>query len=266
LSEFEGAGADSSSASDVAPQSGGSGAVEHVKDQALREMAKSEDATDFINESRDRKLEAEGDPVLETRERKRDRVDRYQRAHDRARAEGEGAPNNFDAGLTQFAEQETVQRRENEIVQQARVAARYEVRAKQFARNVPDYFDTIQTTFSIWEPTEHVASAIAQSEFAPHIAYEISTVAPEAIDELNKLPPKELARVIGVLEGRIQAEQRHANQAAPPQRRGTRAPPPIKLPSGGAAPPISSDAELARSDDATALIDKWRRQERARAR
>lgn len=72
---------------------------------------------------------------------------------------------------------------------------------------------------------------------------------PERADDLNGMSP---------LKAAFEIKRISDNLSRPPTKSKTSAPPPIKPPSGGASPPVDERA-LAKSDDATALIDHWRK-------
>jgi hypothetical protein len=78
---------------------------------------------------------------------------------------------------------------------------------------------------------------------------------PERADDLNGMSP---------LKAAFEIKRISDNLSRPPTKAKTSAPPPIKPPSGGASPPVD-EAALAKSDDATALIQHWRAKAKARA-
>lgn len=78
---------------------------------------------------------------------------------------------------------------------------------------------------------------------------------PEFTDEVNGMSP---------LKAAFEIKRVSDNLSRPRTKQATTARTPITPPSGGASPPVDESA-LAKSDDATALIDHWRAKTKARA-
>ena len=93
------------------------------------------------------------------------------------------------------------------------------------------------------------------------MAHELSKY-PDAVLDLNESPPAEVARVLGIVEGRLRAQRAFAErqQHAPPQRRMTGAPAPLSTLRGGASP-TPDLRELAKRDDVSAYAAERRRQQ-----
>jgi hypothetical protein len=264
MSEIENTGAtdtgsadSGSAASSPAPIPG----AQNVKDKAFAEMAKSEDIGDWIKEERDRKAEDSGDASVDNPLRKQERLDRIRRALDRARQEGEPAPSGDESQHHVEPQAETYDR--DAEIRRARVDAQFELRANQFMAKQPDFEHTVREVFSVIPPGEALKEAISESPLGPEVAY-LFAQHPEAIEEINQLPPQVAARVFGIIEGRL-AHERAAQQQTlrQPQRRASRAPTPMKQLSGGASPGKSL-AEMSKGEDASAMIDHWRKQKATR--
>jgi hypothetical protein len=118
----------------------------------------------------------------------------------------------------------------------ARAQARFEA-----AFPDPEYRTMMGDTISLYQPGQAIIDHLTESQFGPQIAERLYQY-PEAISELNNLPPTEARRYLTQIEGVLMAEQRFAaqNGYTPQPRRISKAPPPFRSPSGGASPP--SDA------------------------
>jgi hypothetical protein len=230
-----------------------------VKERAFAEMAKADDSTDYIAERRDQEAEARGDEKVEQPHRKQERLERFRRALDRARQEGEPAAIS-EANASDHVPAEASADRDKAI-EHARLDAQFELRANEFISRNPDFVSTVQETFALFPAGEHFKEAVLQSPLGPEILYEFARN-PEAIEEINRLPPHVAARYIGVIEGRLAHERAAGRQ---PQARVTKAPPPMRQVGGGAAPPAASLHSLAKKDNAGDYIRERNRQERARA-
>ncbi|MCW5676288.1 MAG: hypothetical protein KIT15_17065 [Xanthobacteraceae bacterium] len=98
-----------------------------------------------------------------------------------------------------------------------------------------------------------IGDLILSSDKGPHLAYELAKNNGAKLREIQSLPPNEAARAIGRIEARL---------SLPQPKKQTQAPTPIKPPVGGAAP--SRDiASLAKSEDATEVIEAMRAKARA---
>lgn len=102
--------------------------------------------------------------------------------------------------------------------------------------------------------SEHVAGAIFSSENGPAVLNHLIDN-PELADEISGMTPMQAAVKIGRLDAAF------GNK---PTRTVTKAPPPLKAPSGGAAPP-QTPSELAKSEDVSAYVALRRQQRSARA-
>jgi hypothetical protein len=265
-----GAGPDSVAGPATVP-SGVAALPQEAKDEALRLMAQADDAADFVAEKRDQEAEHRGEP--EVPPKRTSRHERYKRAIERLRQENmqlkggeagaaDGAANNATASERTEpapAQQpgETLQDHERRI----RREAAFELRAKEYFRENPTARHEIGATLSVYEPADHVAEVILKSEIGPALAHELSKY-PDAVLDLNQSPPAEVARVLGIVEGRLRAQRAFAERQyqAPPQRRMTGAPAPLSTVRGGAAP-TPDLRELAKRDDISAYAAERRRQQ-----
>jgi hypothetical protein len=79
--------------------------------------------------------------------------------------------------------------------------------------------------------------------------------------DLNQSPPAEVARVLGIVEGRLRAQRASAErQDSAPPRRMTGAPAPLSTVRGGGAP-TPDLGELAKRDDVSAYAAERHRQQ-----
>jgi hypothetical protein len=262
MSETETTGATDSGSADSGSAVSSSAPLpdaQNVKDKAFAEMAKSEDVGDWLKEDRDRKAEASGDNSVDNIHRKQERLERYRRALDRARQDGEPTSS---GDVSQHLEPQDETGDRDEEIRRARVDAQFELRAQEYMSRQPDFVETVRATFSVIPPSETLKDAISESPLGPELAH-LFAQNPEALEEINNLPPHVASRYLGIIEGRI-AHERSAQQQKPPQseRRVTRAPAPMKRLSGGAAP-AKSVADMSKSEDVSGLIDHWRSKKRA---
>jgi hypothetical protein len=237
--------------------------------QAIQNDKSGDDATDFVEESRDRAAEEAGEELPPNR--KQARRDRFARALEAAReAERNPVKDTRDAlelaadeddeprheeprdHQREHEEHEARQRQRDEMVA---TTAKYEMRAAAFEQAVPDYKETIQAVFGVFPPQESVADALLKSPVGPELAYRLSQDL-DAIEELNALPPAEAARRLAVAEGVLLARQQ---QSAPPPRRVTKAPRPISAVRGGAGPGF----DPVKSNDMDAFAD-WLKKDQAK--
>jgi hypothetical protein len=219
-----------------------------IKSAALAEMAKSESIESYAAERADQDAEAAGKQPTTPPE---ERVNRYQAALEQARQETDqarrengldGEPNDFDAQVDQ-AIQAQVQEQELEAEfarreKQGADVALYTHKANQELDQHPGFWEAVKATFTAIPPTTEIAEQILSCEHGPEIVWRMCQH-PEAIEQLNALPPKEAERMIAKLDGAIMAERQVAKRFAgySQPRRETRAPPVFKTPSGGARPP-----------------------------
>lgn len=249
---------DVTGASGASESGGGDTAQATIKDQALTAMAKSDDTTDYINERREREAEEAGTSEPETPQRKQARKERFQRALEAARSAdvpGDASQHHND-GATSEADSDDRQRE----LAQTRHAAQFEMRAADFERSTPDYRETIQATFTLFPPAEHVAEALLASPVGPQLSYLFANNI-EAIDEINAMSPAQARVELAKVEGALIERMRTQGQAAAPPRRTTKAPRPLSTPRGGASPPRSVH-DAAKSDDATDYVRMRRSQDR----
>src|SRR5215510_10720193 len=155
MSDFDSAG--TSGAGGSADSAGASGAggfdttsstVQEFKDRAWEAIAnsKTEDATDYVEESKDRAAEAAGDPAVNTPHRKQARAERYQRALQAAEGGNErggqsDASTRYDSPEPSQADYEADLRARDEIT---RASAQHEMRVAEFVKQNPDYHDWVQ--------------------------------------------------------------------------------------------------------------------------
>jgi hypothetical protein len=254
----------------VAP-SGVAALPQEAKEEALRLMAQADDAADFVAEKRDQEAEHRGEP--EAPPKRTSRHERYKRAIERLRHENmqlrggdavlaDGAANNAAAPdrpepAPPQQHGESLEEHERRI----RREAAFELRAKEYFRENPTARQEIGATLSLYEPADHVAEVILRSEIGPALAHELSKY-PDAVLDLNESPPAEVARVLGIVEGRLRAQRAFAERQhqAPPHRRMTGAPAPLSTVRGGAAP-TPDLRELAKRDDVSAYAAERRRQQ-----
>jgi hypothetical protein len=265
MSETETTGAIDSGSADTSGSSVSisNSPTKEVKDKALRSMAESDDASDYIAERRDQEAEARGGDGPEQPHRKQERLDRFRRALNRARQEGE--PSASQPQITQ-AEQPSDVPDTEAAIRHARADAQFELRAREFMKKDSAFEATCKETFSLFPPAPHLYEAILHSAAGPQILYEFAKT-PEAIEIVNNMSPADASRLIATVEGHIMAmEDMKAQSARIPQRRQTSAPPPMRTPSGGASKPATSLHDLARRDDVSDFIAERRRQEQAKAR
>jgi hypothetical protein len=125
----------------------------------------------------------------------------------------------------------------------------FEERADEVRSRIADFDGTIQAfTSSGGKFSDALRDEILQSEMGPALAYQIAKN-PQLANQLNAMSPREVAREIGRLEAR---------SSLPNPKKQTAAPAPMSQPKGGAAPPVKSESELAKSENVSALIDAWR--------
>jgi hypothetical protein len=228
--------------------------VQKFKDAAFDAMADSDDmdATDYIEERKDRDAEAAGDPEVNKPHRKQARAARFHRALEAAERVGENGGASEDR-LTQ-AHQEAVSEsqeadlraKEHETI---RATAQYEMRVAEFAKQNPDYHEWVQSILPVFPPHEEVAGALLRSPYGPQLTYELVNNI-EALEKLNSLPPSQALNILAKAEGILMAQEAGQRQAAsiPPPRRATKAGAPLTpLRGGGSAP--SADPENMSMDD-----------------
>jgi hypothetical protein len=238
-------------------------ATKAFKDRAFEAMgnSKDDDASDYIDEKRDRKAEEESGELSSAR--KQARAERFQRALAAAERSGDDGGSS-DSRLSQ-AHQEAVSEsheadlraREHETI---RASAQYEMRVNEFAKQNPDYHDWVQAILPVFPPSEEVAGALLRSPYGPQLTYELVNNI-DALEKLNALPPAQALHILAKAEGILMAGEQQ--QRAPQFRKQvTKAPPPIKSPSGGAGP-AKDLHDMAKSDNAEDYIRARRREREA---
>lgn len=215
--------------------------IKSVKDQAYEAIVHSEDISteDYVEETRDREAEKRGDPEVNSPLRRQRRAERLQRALEAAgtadvpgrQADANEPDAHHEPSEAPHDWEAEIRRRDDSV----RATAQYEMRAASFSQQQPDYHDTIQSVFSIFPPSEHIADALLRSPFGPQIAYELANNV-DAIEQLNAMPPNQAIHLLAKAEGMLLAQQQMQGQQAPQVRR-PKAPPPMKALSGGAGPP-----------------------------
>ncbi len=137
---------------------------------------------------------------------------------------------------------------------QSEVMADFEERADAFKAKATDFDEVINKFMEAGGKfSDPVRDLVMDSEKGPELAYFLAKN-PKVVQNLNSLNPLQAAKQLGALEASLSR----------PQARATKAPPPIKPPSGGASPPTTLEA-LAKSDDASAYAAMRRKQREARA-
>lgn len=135
---------------------------------------------------------------------------------------------------------------------QSEVQEEFEERTEAFKAKATDFDDVIgKFVDSGGKFSDTVRDLVMDSEEGPALAYFLAKN-PKVAQNLNSLSPLQAAKQLGQIEATLSR----------PQRKATSAPPPIKPPSGGASPPVDVKS-LAKNDDATDLIEHWRKSARA---
>jgi hypothetical protein len=240
-----------------------------IKAAALAQLGKAEDITAYVAEYKDQEAEAAGEKPATPPE---ERMDRYRAALEEARQETDRArkeaglngdqPVGFDRQMDVAYEAYTAeQEREAELARAEKNGAdlaTYKMRAAQALNEHPDYWQAVQSTFSVIPPTQEIAQQLLEAEEGPEIIWRM-TQNVDALQQLNEMPPKEAEKFLHTLNGHIMAEKAMARRfAANPQpRRMTNAPPPFRVPGGGANPPTDLH-QLAKKEDATDFVRAYR--------
>ncbi|RMF00502.1 MAG: hypothetical protein D6773_11360 [Alphaproteobacteria bacterium] len=134
-----------------------------------------------------------------------------------------------------------------EAEQQALALARtaFNERAAAFAETVPDFQQAINDpTLTI---SEEVARQLLHAERGPEVAYYLAKNRAEAARLADMSNPLDVAREIGRLEGRL---------SAPPPKRTTQAPPPVKTVAKGSGSQSDFDPEKASVEEMEAWLRK----------
>jgi hypothetical protein len=242
-----------------------------IKQAALTQLGKAEDITEYVAEYKDQEAEAAGEKPATPPEA---RMDRYRAALDEARQQTEQARN--EAGLSPngqdfdsqveaaYAQQEAEQARDAELARAEKNGAdvaTYKMRAAQALNEHPDYWEAVQSTFSVIPPTQEIAQQLLEAEEGPEIVWRL-TQNLDALQQLNEMPARAAEKFLDKLNGHIMAEKAIARSfaASPQPRRITNAPPVFKSPSGGASPPSDAFQLAKRGEDATDYV-RWRQQQ-----
>lgn len=154
-------------------------------------------------------------------------------------------------------EAERTQREQRRMAElQAEMVQEFEERAEEYRARIPDFDATISEFVAKGGKfSQALVEELQSSEVGPALAYQIAKN-PVKAAELSAMSPREVAREIGRLE---------ASMSVPKPKTATKAPPPMSLPSGGAAKPQDLSS-LAKSYDASAYIRARNEQEKARAK
>jgi hypothetical protein len=231
-----------------------------AKTEILNQLAKKEDVSDFIAESRDRAAENDGETLPP--EREADRVERYREAIKVAREE---ATQDETPSEPQAPDPHEHQEPAEDMLERERHKARAQVRFEQFEAQNPELADTVKAAFSVYKAGPTLAQHIVESPLGPEIAARFATNAPELIEEFNAQPPEVQRYMLAQLEGGIYAQRNfEAQQRGIPPRRETKVPPPMRKVTGGANEPKNLH-ELAKATDITEFVKASRRLEKARA-
>lgn len=123
------------------------------------------------------------------------------------------------------------------------VMADFEERTESFKAKATD-FDQVIGKFveSGGKLSDPVRELVIESDVGPQLAYHLAKN-PAIANKLNSLPPLQAAKEIARLEDSLSR----------PSSKVTKAPPPLKTPSGGSSSPVDLSA-LAKSDDASDYI------------
>lgn len=201
------------------------------RETVLRVLAERGEPADYIAERRAQDMEDNGGELSPSAHESR--ADRMRKAATLLKEKlGEtGIP-------PVHREQEQDQESHGNEREKMRREAEFSVTARQFFDKNPDAKEHIAAVLPIYPISDHVTELLLDSQRGAEVVYELAKL-PEAIDELNALPPAAAARVIGLIEGRIIAEGYFNAENAPrmSKRGTTQAPEPLKHPKGGASAP-----------------------------
>lgn len=249
-----------SQASSPVPSSGGV----LSDDNALKLMSvDTSDVGDYIEERRFQDARGNGDATAYTSETKEKRLERIKRSLDAARSAGVDpftGREAVDGGENEQAQTEDSGAREQQIREQAQKEARFDLRARELDRHMPEARHQIAAVLEVFPLGETLEQEILDSPYGPQILYEMSNI-PQAIDEINRKTPREIAKIVSFMEGRYMENARGASAApqAPAPRTRTKAPPPLRTLTGGATPKADIH-QLAKNDDVSAYVAERRRQ------
>jgi hypothetical protein len=219
-------------------------------------FAKDEDISNYAEFRKD--IDDFTDGVEFSDDRRRDFQHKIRQATAEAAAAADGLEAPPDLGPGYVSREEATQ-----AVEQATNFARAQTRMETYFPD-PEVRRHIGETISLYQPGQAIIDTLTESQLAPQIVERLYQH-PEAIEVLNNMSPAEARRQLTQLEGVIMAEQNFAaqNGYAPQPRRISKAPPPIKSPSGGANPPSDAFQLAKRGEDATDYV-RWRQQQEKR--
>lgn len=119
----------------------------------------------------------------------------------------------------------------------------FEERAEAFKAKAKDFDQVIEKfTSQGGKFSDVVRELVTESDVGPELAYHLAKH-PTVANKVNSLPPLQAAKEIARLEDSLSR----------PSNRATKAPPPLKTPTGGASAPVDL-ATLAKSEDASDYI------------
>jgi hypothetical protein len=242
--------------------SGGTGKLHWTNADAeveyAKHFAKDEDISNYRDFRKD--IDDYEAGVEFSDDRRRDFQHKIKQATAEAAAAADGLEPPPDLGPGYISREEAAQ-----AIEQATSFAKAQAR---FEAAFPDaeYRNMMGETISLYQPEQAIIDHLTESQFGPQIAERLYQN-PEAISELNKLPPAEMRRLLSRLEGVIMAEQNFAAQTgqAVQPRRVSKAPPPFRSPSGGASPPSDAFQLAQRGEDVSDYV-RFRRQQEKRSR
>jgi hypothetical protein len=222
-------------------------AIQSIKDGIFENLGNADDmdATDWIEERKDRDADERGETL--SPEREKARLDRYQKAL-------EAAGDEVDSVITEHLNHE--EQHQDEIAQRDHAVARntrHEMRVEQFERHYPDYRQTVQGVFSALPMGDHVAEALIESGRSAELAYAMAQRIAQHPDPIavmngiNSMTPEQIRLDLARIEGTL-AERDRAVQQQPPARRATKAVAPLRQVRGGSASP-SFDASTASMEE-----------------
>ena len=152
----------------------------------------------------------------------------------------------FEARRTireELANIEQRSRQAKQVEQQQETLQDFFERTEEIKAKIPDYDKAIDTLYGqVGALTPTLRDMIAKSDKGPLILYQLAKN-PGFARDLQVYGPLDQAQEIGKLEERLSMP-----------RNQTSAPPPIKSPKGGAAPPRDIFAVAAKSDDITDYV------------
>jgi hypothetical protein len=251
-----------------------------VKDAALTQMARREDAGDYIAERQAREAEAKGEQV-----NGEDRTARIREALTKAREETQQArqqngldqpPPDLDAQLQDAEAQWAAEQEQEQTFEQEREFARAEGKFMATAENlkavnpqawqeitdslgvldsmiVPEQASALRKALVRGDPREGLAVVhrLTKPSYRPDRSIEMTPQ--DKIAYLASLPPEQMSELVNQARYYLQIEHQvsnHYRRAYEAQgRRHTKAPPVFKAPRGGASPPQNLNALASKSEN-----------------